>query len=100
MTQIQAASCGPLLAGKDIVGRARTGTGKTLAFLIPIIEAIKDYPTGVGGNISALVLSPTRELAQQIYEEAKVLLDYHRRLGTVCFYGGTNIKGDHRELSQ
>jgi len=100
MTQVQAAAIRPLLDGKDVVARARTGTGKTLAFMIPIVETVCGYPSGVGGNISALVLSPTRELAQQIHDEAKVLLDYHRKLGIVCFYGGTNIKGDHRELSQ
>lgn len=67
----------PMLAGRDVVARARTGTGKTLAFLVPIVEHLVETPSaGVGGGIYALVLSPTRELASQIYEEAKATTRY------------------------
>jgi len=100
MTQVQAATIGPLLAGQDIVARAKTGTGKTLAFLVPVVERIHRYPGGIGGPISSLVLSPTRELAAQIAEEGKVLLSYYKNMGIGCFYGGTNIAGDERHLSQ
>lgn len=97
MTQVQAAAIGPMLDGFDVVARARTGTGKTLAFIIPIVEHLRSRSKY--GSISALVLSPTRELAQQITDETKVFQDYHRNLGVACFYGGTNIKADHRHLA-
>ena len=60
-TPIQAAAIEPALAGRDIIGSAQTGTGKTAAFLVPIIERLRDRPG------SALVLAPTRELAEQTY---------------------------------
>jgi len=100
MTMVQAATIGPMLAKQDVLARARTGTGKTLAFLVPIIELIRGRPGGVGGAVGAIVLSPTRELASQISEEAKLLLKYHPQLGSACFFGGTNIKGDHGELAR
>lgn len=99
MTAVQAETVGPMLAGRDVVARAKTGTGKTLAFLVPLVEQLAGYPSGVGGNISAIVLSPTRELAAQITEEAQVLLKFHSGLGVACFYGGTNIRGDHAALA-
>jgi len=99
MTMVQAATSGPLLAGKDVVARARTGTGKTLAFLVPIVEVIRRQPGGAGGHISSLILSPTRELAAQIADEARLLTKFHQQLGIACFYGGTNIKGDHSLLA-
>eukprot|EP00929_Paragymnodinium_shiwhaense_P051485 TRINITY_DN258_c0_g1_i1.p1 TRINITY_DN258_c0_g1~~TRINITY_DN258_c0_g1_i1.p1 ORF type:complete len:860 (-),score=179.33 TRINITY_DN258_c0_g1_i1:254-2833(-) len=98
MTEVQAATVDPLLDGQDVVARAKTGTGKTLAFLVPIVERTRSKASGAGGYISALVLSPTRELASQINEEAKLLLDYQRGMGCACFYGGTNIKSDHSVL--
>jgi len=99
MTEVQAATIGPMLAGKDVVARAKTGTGKTLAFLVPMVEALSAHPAGVGGNISGIVLSPTRELAAQIAEEASVLLRFHSNLGAVAIYGGVNIKGDCRKFA-
>jgi len=98
MTNVQAATVNPMLAERDVVARARTGTGKTLAFLVPIVERLAGWPSGVGGSISAIILSPTRELAAQISEEAAVLLRFHSQLGVACFYGGTNIKSDHNAL--
>jgi len=98
MTRVQAATIHPMLKRRDVVARAKTGTGKTLAFLVPIIEAIKGSAGGVGGPILALILSPTRELASQIHHEAEVLCGYHKWLGTVCFFGGVNIKGDKNAL--
>jgi len=62
------------------------------------VESLAKYPAGAGGNISAIILSPTRELAAQITEEAATLLKFHPQLGVACFYGGTNVKGDHRVL--
>jgi ATP-dependent RNA helicase MSS116 len=85
------------VAGRDVLAKARTGTGKTLAFLIPVVERLiklKPVPHAVG----ALVLSPTRELAMQIYEEGRLLTHFHKLRSEVVF-GGTNIRTDQRNLS-
>lgn len=101
MTEVQAATIEPLLAERDVVARAKTGTGKTLAFLLPIVERILRNPrrSGAKGNIFAIILSPTRELAVQISEEASTLLHFHSGIGVACFYGGSKISGDHRALA-
>jgi len=61
-TQIQAEAIPPLLAGKDVVGLAQTGTGKTAAFALPMLERLDPQTK----TIQALILTPTRELAQQV----------------------------------
>jgi len=65
-TPIQARAIPPALEGKDVIGTAQTGTGKTLAFLIPILEMLNHAPSR---QASALVLLPTRELAMQVHEQ-------------------------------
>ena len=69
-TPVQALAIPPALAGKDVLGTAQTGTGKTLAFLIPIIEMLRREQSP---HISALILLPTRELAMQVHEQYKQL---------------------------
>ncbi|KAH0839998.1 P-loop containing nucleoside triphosphate hydrolase protein [Lanmaoa asiatica] len=68
-TEVQAACIPPILAGRDCIGHAKTGSGKTIAFAIPILQKLSDDPYG----IFALVLTPTRELAFQISEQFAVL---------------------------
>jgi ATP-dependent RNA helicase RhlE len=70
LTPIQERAIPPGLAGKDVIGTAQTGTGKTLAFLIPIIEMLDREPSR---QILALVLLPTRELAMQVHEQYEKL---------------------------
>jgi ATP-dependent RNA helicase RhlE len=70
LTPIQAASIPPALEGKDVIGTAQTGTGKTLAFLIPVIEMLTREPAR---QVRALVLLPTRELAMQVREQYEQL---------------------------
>jgi ATP-dependent RNA helicase RhlE len=72
LTPIQAKAISPALEGKDVIGTAQTGTGKTLAFMIPIIEMLRATPSK---NVSALVLLPTRELAMQVHEQYEQLRD-------------------------
>jgi ATP-dependent RNA helicase RhlE len=72
LTPIQSRAIAPALEGKDVIGTAQTGTGKTLAFLIPIIEMLRVTPSK---NVSALVLLPTRELAMQVHEQYEQLRD-------------------------
>ncbi|MGC1650929.1 MAG: DEAD/DEAH box helicase [Candidatus Sulfotelmatobacter sp.] len=70
LTPIQERAIQPALDGKDVIGTAQTGTGKTLAFLIPVIEMLRNEPTG---QANALVLLPTRELAMQVHEQYEQL---------------------------
>ena len=81
-----------LLEGKDIIGQAQTGTGKTAAFGIPIIQGIEDHR-----HIQALVMSPTRELAIQVAEEIGKI-GRNKRIKAVPVYGGQPIERQIRAL--
>src|SRR5215470_150227 len=70
LTPIQERAIPPALEGRDVIGTAHTGTGKTLAFLIPLIETIDRE---AGRSTVALVLLPTRELAMQVHEQYEQL---------------------------
>lgn len=94
-----------ILSGKDCLAKAKTGTGKTLAFLIPSLEKMLQAGEvrGRGGSnkpISTVILSPTRELAMQIDKEAQLLLSFAPALRTLCLVGGTNMKKDVRLLNE
>lgn len=97
-TPVQAATLPPLLEGRDVVAKARTGTGKTVAFLVPTIEQLSTAKSSGKKQIRALVLSPTRELAAQIAEAANGLVA-GSGLRTVCIFGGTNMNKDKKALS-
>ncbi|KAK3001650.1 hypothetical protein RJ639_020390 [Escallonia herrerae] len=88
---IQKAVLEPAMQGRDMIGRARTGTGKTLAFGIPIMDKIIQYNAkhGAGRNPQALILAPTRELARQVEKEFQ---DSAHSVETVCVYGGMPIQ--------
>lgn len=92
------------MSGKDCLAKAKTGTGKTLAFLIPSIEKMlqRGGAGGAAGHkpISTLILSPTRELAMQIAKEADLLLHFVPGMRTICLVGGTNMKKDVRQLNE
>src|SRR5689334_21083073 len=94
-TPIQAGLIPRALAGVDVLGQARTGTGKTAAFTIPILEAIDIGKKHTGAQ--ALVLVPTRELAVQVREEV-VKLSHGRKIHSVAIYGGKPIKGQIDKL--
>lgn len=88
---IQRAVMEPAMQGRDMIGRARTGTGKTLAFGIPIMDKIIKYNEkhGRGRNPLAIVLAPTRELARQVEKE---FYESAPNLDTLCVYGGSPIQ--------
>ena len=86
-----------MTTGLDVLAKAKTGTGKTLAFLIPTIERIVANPPTSNGSLSALILSPTRELAQQIVTELDQLCTF-QNIKTLCVFGGTNVKSDIAKL--
>ncbi|XP_062202633.1 DEAD-box ATP-dependent RNA helicase 9-like [Phragmites australis] len=94
---IQRAVLEPAMQGRDLVGRAKTGTGKTLAFGIPILDAIIRHNEKYkpGKLPMAIVLAPTRELAKQVERE---FLECSS-LETICVYGGTPISQQMRKLN-
>lgn len=87
-TPIQSLAIGPILAGADIIGQAQTGTGKTAAFGIPILDRIEPAQK----KVQALVLCPTRELAVQIAEELKLLSKHKKDIRILPVYGGQPIE--------
>jgi len=95
-TPIQAQAIPPALAGRDVIGCAQTGTGKTAAFVIPIIERLARWPKG---EPQALILAPTRELALQILATIETL---GRRLGifATVIVGGADMQAQVRGLRQ
>jgi len=100
MTPVQAASLPGILRGDDCLAKAKTGTGKTLAFLIPSVEVIRENTSNVlPTTIPVLILSPTRELAAQIAAEAVSLLAFQPKLKVVSVVGGTNINSDKQRLA-
>jgi ATP-dependent RNA helicase DeaD len=99
-TPIQALAIPRLLKqGPAIAARARTGTGKTAAFGIPLIERLSDTTSEARPKVSALILVPTRELALQVTEEISSLR-YANRPRLACVYGGASIGEQLRRLSQ
>jgi ATP-dependent RNA helicase DeaD len=87
-TPIQSLAIPVARQGRDIIGQAQTGTGKTVAFGIPLLEKID----ALQRHTQALVLCPTRELAIQVAEEFKRLAAYKRKIGIVPVYGGQPIE--------
>lgn len=94
-TPIQAQAIEPALQGRDVLGTAQTGTGKTFAFLLPILTRMEKEEGG-----SALVLSPTRELAQQTYEALRDLVEKDPRFTAVLVIGGDNIDRQITKLAK
>ncbi|CAA7403647.1 unnamed protein product [Spirodela intermedia] len=100
---IQAMTFDLILDGSDLVGRARTGQGKTLAFVLPILESLingqnkESGKMGYGRTPSVLVLLPTRELANQVYSDFEV---YGRAIGlsACCLYGGSPYRAQEMAL--
>jgi len=95
-TPIQQKAIPPILAGQDVMGIAQTGTGKTAAFVLPILMKLK---YAQGADPRALILSPTRELAMQIEEHIR-LFAIHTDLRTVVLYGGLGPKTQIAELEK
>ena len=96
MTEIQEKTIPVMLAGRDVIAKAPTGTGKTCAFGIPVVEHIQPenkYP-------QAVIMAPTRELAQQIAEELTELTYFMSEVQVACVYGGANMERQARRLAE
>lgn len=95
-TPIQYQSIPSVLKGKDIIGQAQTGTGKTAAFGIPALEMVNPHTR----ELQAIILCPTRELAIQVAEEMKKLSKYKRAIEILPIYGGQPIERQIKALKK
>jgi ATP-dependent RNA helicase DeaD len=96
-TPVQSGFIPEALAGKDVMAQARTGTGKTAAYAIPLLETIR--PRRQDRSPRALILVPTRELAVQVKDEVDKLA-YGRKIATVALYGGKPIRSQIAKLQR
>ncbi|KAF9463268.1 ATP-dependent RNA helicase dbp-4 [Collybia nuda] len=99
LTEIQAQSLPVSLKGKDVLGAARTGSGKTLAFLVPVLEILYRRKWGATDGLGALIISPTRELAVQIFEVLRSIGGNHS-FSAGLVIGGKNLKDESDRLSR
>lgn len=95
-THIQSESIPLLMEGKDLIGQAQTGTGKTAAFGIPLLEKIEEGDT----SLSSVILCPTRELAIQVANELKKLAKYKKFIHILPVYGGESIQYQIKDLKK
>ena len=99
MTEIQSRGIPPALTGRDILGAAKTGSGKTLAFLLPAVEFLCRLKFKPRNGTGVLVISPTRELALQIFGVANELLKHHSQTFGIVM-GGANRKAEALKLAK
>ncbi|GAB6100669.1 DEAD/DEAH box helicase [Halanaerocella petrolearia] len=95
-TPIQSQAIPYLLQGKDVIGQAQTGTGKTAAFGIPVLEKVDPNSK----DVQALIVCPTRELAIQVSEELRRLGKYKNKIKTLPIYGGQSINRQIKALKK
>jgi ATP-dependent RNA helicase RhlE len=93
-TPIQSQAIPQIIQGHDLIGLAQTGTGKTAAFVLPLLQRLMDYPEG---RVNALIIEPTRELAEQV---DSVITDLGRKTGlrSAAIYGGVSMGMQNRKL--
>ncbi|KZY61145.1 DEAD/DEAH box helicase [Pseudoalteromonas sp. B5MOD-1] len=97
LTPVQRSAIPAVRKGKDVLVSAQTGTGKTAAFALPLIQKLSESAVSENNAPSALVLAPTRELAEQIANNFKAFAKY-TELKTVCLFGGINLAGQANDL--
>ncbi|KAH8386708.1 hypothetical protein KR093_002116 [Drosophila rubida] len=98
-TEVQRQSIGPALQGKDVLGAAITGSGKTLAFLLPVLEHLYMQKWSRSDGVGAIIISPTRELAYQIFETLKKVGKHHD-FSAGLIIGGKNLKFERTRMDQ
>ena len=102
-TPIQAQAIPIILQGKDVMGGAQTGTGKTAGFTLPLLQRLARHanssPSPARHPVRALILTPTRELAMQVEDTVKTY-SKHLPLRSTCIYGGVDIKAADRRTAR
>lgn len=98
-TEIQKKSLKPALEGKDVLGSAKTGSGKTLAFVIPLLECLCKEKWSNSDGLGALVITPTRELAYQIFEVLR-LVGQHHQFSAALIIGGKDLAMERKRIDQ
>jgi len=102
-TPIQMQAIPIIMAGKDVMGGAQTGTGKTAGFTLPLLQRLARHasssPSPARHPVRALILAPTRELAMQVHQSV-VTYSKHLPLRSVCIYGGVDIRSQIAELRE
>ena len=102
-TPIQTQAIPIILAGKDVMGGAQTGTGKTAGFTLPLLQRLARHasssPSPARHPVRALILAPTRELAMQVHQSV-ITYSKHLPLRSVCIYGGVDIRPQIAELRE
>jgi ATP-dependent RNA helicase DDX18/HAS1 len=97
MTPIQSRSLPYLLQGNDLLGAAKTGSGKTLAYLIPCFEKLHSLEFKQVNGTGVIIITPTRELAIQVFDVAKKIGEFHHKtIGLLI--GGMNRKMESNRL--
>ncbi|MBX8489629.1 DEAD/DEAH box helicase [Pseudomonas cichorii] len=97
-TPVQAQAIPPVLAGRDLMAAAQTGTGKTAGFALPLLQRLTmEGPKVAPNSVRALVLAPTRELAEQVHESIRQYAE-HLPLSTYAVYGGVSINPQMMKL--
>jgi ATP-dependent RNA helicase MSS116 len=102
MTNVQAQTFKVAINGTSIMAQSKTGSGKTIAFLLPSIQRLleRDYALyKPGKSIGIIIIAPTRELVIQITDQAETLLKYHPNVNVISLYGGVKLKRDIRLLT-
>ncbi|WEW57629.1 ATP-dependent RNA helicase [Emydomyces testavorans] len=99
MTEIQRRGIPPLMAGRDVLGAAKTGSGKTLSFLIPAVEMLSALRFKPRNGTGVIVVSPTRELALQIFGVARELMAHHSQTYGIVI-GGANRRAEAEKLAK
>ncbi|MTD37847.1 ATP-dependent RNA helicase SrmB [Erwinia sp. CPCC 100877] len=102
-TAIQAAAIPPALDGRDVLGSAPTGTGKTAAYLLPVLQHLIDFPRKKSGPPRVLILTPTRELAMQVADQARELaahthLDIATITGGVAYMNHAEVFSENQDI--
>ena len=96
MTEVQSKAIPPRLKGRDVIAKAPTGTGKTCAFGIPLIQRVDTDSS----DVQAIILAPTRELATQICDDLRQLTQFLPQLRTVVVYGGQSMEKQKQQLKK
>ncbi|KAI8868288.1 DEAD-domain-containing protein [Ramicandelaber brevisporus] len=99
MTEVQARTIPPLLAGRDVLGAAKTGSGKTVAFLVPAVELLVKLKFKPRNGTGVIVITPTRELALQVFGVARQLLEHQSQTCGIVM-GGANRSAEADKLKK